>query len=140
MIAAIDKPIPDALRDLARRAAEAGDQELLAEVGRVAATGTEAEIESLAALESTLANEVLRRACEAMKLDFEATTERAAGEEIDGSQPRLKSEKLAVAQGIFARFGWEPPPAFLKALFRRGLLNEMARLRKAKLQKQEDPK
>ncbi len=124
--------------DLLRRAAEAGDKALLAECGTTAAGGNDADIVHLAALESTLANDVLRRVCEAMKLDFEATTERAALIEIDGNLPRLAAEKEAVAQGIKARIGWDPPPVFLKALFRRGLLNEMAKLRKVELKNWEE--
>ena len=117
-----------AVLDLLRRAAEAGDRELLTEVGQVAASGSEADVERLAGLEAHLANDVLKRVCEAMKLDFETTTERAAMAEIEGGLPRLESEKRAVAEAIQARIGWEPPAVFLKALFKRGLVNSQMRL------------
>jgi len=130
MTATIEKkPIDSTLRDLARRAAEAGDKGLLAEVGQVAASGSEADVERLAGLESHFANDALKRVCEAMKLDFEAVTERAAVMEIDGNMPRLTAEKAAVAEAIQVRTGWTPPAAFLKALFRRGLVNSQARLK-----------
>lgn len=127
-------PLPSrqAVLDLLRRAAEAGEKAVLAEAGAVAASGNPDEIERLSRLESYLANDVLRRVCEAMKLEFEAVTERAAITEIDGGSTRLAAEQEAVRGAIAARTGWTPPSAFVKALFKTALQSVVAKIRAGK--------